>query len=208
MEFIFSVHIPIAGMSLIPVIFQWPLALLPVHVLFLELIIDPSCSIVFEVEEEEADIMHRPPRTLSTPLFGRSILLSGLIQGIGILAVVAGMYAFALVQGLGEGEARMLAFVSLVIGNLALIFANRSRTRFIFQTWRNHNAALWWVTGAALFFLALVLTVPALREVFQFAPLHRWEIALLALAGIGSVSFAESVKFKTFFKKAAHSDEA
>jgi P-type Ca2+ transporter type 2C len=206
MEFIFSVHIPIAGMSLIPVIFQWPLALLPVHVLFLELIIDPSCSIVFEVEEEEADIMRRPPRDLSTPLFGRSILVSGLIQGLGILAVVAGIFAFALGQGLGEGEARMLAFVSLVIGNLALIFANRSRTRFIFQSWRNHNSALWWVTGATVFFLALVLTVPALREVFQFAPLHRWEIALLALAGIGSVSFAESVKFKTFFKE-ARSDE-
>ena len=66
MAFIFSVHIPIAGMSLIPVIFNWPLALLPVHILFLELIIDPACSVVFEMESEEADIMQRPPRRLDS----------------------------------------------------------------------------------------------------------------------------------------------
>lgn len=195
MAFIFSVHIPIAGMSLLPVLFNWPLALLPVHVLFLELIIDPSCSIVFEVEPEEADTMRRPPRSLNAPLFGRSMLFSGLIQGMGILAVIAGIYAFALVQGLGAGEARMLAFVSLVIGNIALIFANRSRSRFIFQSWQARNGALWWVSGAALVCLGLVLGIPALREIFQFAPLHRWELALLAVAGVASVSMAESVKF-------------
>ncbi len=206
MAFIFSVHIPIAGMSLLPVLLKWPLALIPVHVLFLELIIDPSCSIVFEVEEEEADVMHRPPRKLSAPLFGRSMLISGLIQGLGILAVVAGIYAFGLLRGLGENEARMLAFVSLVVGNLGLIFANRSRTRFIFQSWGPRNSALWWVTGGAVFFLALVLTVPALRDVFAFAPLHRWEIALLSLAGLGSIFFAESVKFKPL-RQALHGRE-
>ncbi len=207
MAFIFSVHIPIAGMSLLPVLFKWPLALLPVHVLFLELIIDPSCSIVFEVEQEEADTMRRPPRSLSAPLFSRSMLISGLIQGLGILAVVAGVYAFALLGGLGEREARMFSFVSLVIGNLALIFANRSRSRFIFQAWRARNSALWWVSGAALFCLALVLTIPALRDVFQFAPLHRWELALLALAGLGSVSLVESVKLGVI-RRAIHAGNA
>jgi Ca2+-transporting ATPase len=207
MAFIFSVHIPIAGMSLLPVLFHWPLALLPVHVLFLELIIDPSCSIVFEVEEEEADIMRRPPRSLSAPLFSRSMLVSGLIQGLGILAVVAGVYVFALAQGLGEGEARMFAFVSLVVGNLALIFSNRSRTQFIFQTWRAKNGALWWVSGAAIVCLGLVLSIPALRGVFQFAPLHRWELALLALAGIGSISLVESVKIEAV-RRAIHAGKA
>ncbi len=207
MAFIFSVHIPIAGMSLLPVLFNWPLALLPVHVLFLELIIDPSCSIVFEVEEEEADIMRRAPRSLSAPLFSRSMLMSGLIQGLGILAVVASVYAFALAQGLGEGEARMFAFVSLVVGNLALIFANRSRTQFIFQSWRAKNGALWWVSGAAVICLGLVLSIPALRDIFQFAPLHRWELVLLALAGIASVSLVESVKFEAF-RRAIHGGRA
>ncbi|MFZ6030807.1 MAG: cation-translocating P-type ATPase [Chloroflexota bacterium] len=196
MAFIFSVHIPIAGLSLIPVLLKWPLALLPVHVLFLELIIDPACTIVFEMEDDERDIMQRPPRRLNAPLFGRSMVFAGLIQGLGILAVVAGVYAFALVQGLGEGEARMFAFVSLVIGNLGLIFSNRSRTLPIIQSLRLPNKALWWVSGGALFFLALVLAVPALRDVFEFAPLHRWEIALLSAAGLVSILLAEIVKLK------------
>jgi Ca2+-transporting ATPase len=196
MAFIFSVHIPIAGMSILPVLFREPLALLPAHVLFLELIIDPACSVVFEMEAEEPDVMQRPPRKLDSPLFGRAMIFTGLIQGFGILAVVAGVYGFALNQNLGEGEARMFAFVSLVIGNLGLIFSNRSRTLFILQILRIPNKALWWVSGGALFFLALVLGVPALRELFQFAPLHRWEILLLFVTGFSSLLFAESVKLK------------
>jgi len=196
MAFIFSVHIPIAGMSLIPVLLKWPLALLPVHVLFLELIIDPACTVIFEMEDDEPDIMQRPPRKLEAPLFGRAMVLSGLIQGLGILLVVVSVYAFGLLRGLGEGEARMYAFVSLVIGNLGLIYSNRSRTLSIFRSLRIPNKALWWISGGALFFLALVLTVPALREVFRFAPLHRWEMALLSLAGLVSVLFAEIIKIK------------
>ena len=102
MAFIFSVHIPIAGMSLIPVLLNWPLALLPVHVLFLELIIDPACTVVFEMEDDEPDIMQRPPRKLEAPLFGRSMVLSGLIQGLGILAVVAAVYTFGLLAWAGR----------------------------------------------------------------------------------------------------------
>lgn len=196
MAFIFSVHIPIAGMSLLPVLLDWPLALLPVHILFLELIIDPACTVVFEMEQDEADIMNHPPRKLDTPLFGRSMILSGAIQGLGILAIVAGIYIFALNSHLAAGEARMFAFVSLVIGNLGLIFANRSHTQSLFRLIRIPNKALWWVSGSALFFLALVLTVPFLRDVFQFAPLHRWELAWLGLAGVSSILLAESVKLK------------
>jgi len=194
--FIYSVHIPIAGMSLLPVLFKMPLALLPVHVLFLELIIDPACTVVFEMEDDEPDIMQRPPRKLNAPLFGRSMALSGLIQGLGILAVVAAVYVFAITQNLGEGEARMFAFVSLVIGNLGLIFSNRSRTLSIIHSLRIPNKALWWITVGALFFLALVLTIPMLRNVFEFAPLHRWEMALLFTAGLSSILFAEIVKLK------------
>ncbi len=146
------------------------------------------------MEDAEPDVMQRPPRKLDSPLFGRAMIFSGLIQGLGILAVVAGVYAFALNQNLGEGEARMFAFVSLVIGNLGLIFSNRSRTLSILQILRIPNKALWWVSGGALFFLAVVLSVPALRELFQFAPLHRWEILLLFVTGLSSLLFAESVK--------------
>ena len=196
MGFIFSVHLPIAGMSLLPVIFNWPLALMPVHILFLELIIDPACSVVFEAEADEADIMQRPPRKLTAPLFGREMILSGLIQGLGILAVIAGVYAYLLSNGFGEGVARMVAFGSLVIGNLGLIFANRYTTRSILETLKIPNTALWWVTGGAIAFLVLVLEVPFLRDLFKFAELKSWEVILIAVTGLVSILLAESTKLK------------
>ena len=196
MGFIFSVHLPIAGMSLLPVVFNWPLALMPVHILFLELIIDPACSVVFEAEADEADIMQRPPRKLTAPLFGREMILSGLIQGLGILAVIAGVYAYLLGNGFGAGVARMVGFASLVIGNLGLIFANRYTTRSILATLKIPNRALWWVTGGAIGFLVLVLEVPFLRNLFQFADLKNWEIVLIAATGLISILLAESTKLK------------
>ncbi len=200
MAFIFSVHIPIAGMSLIPVIFNWPLALLPVHILFLELIIDPACSVVFEMESDEADIMKRPPRKLEEPLFGYPMILMGLIQGLGILVIVVSIYAFLLFGGYGEGEARMIGFVCMVLANLGLILSNRSRTRSILSTLTTPNPALWWIAGGALSILALVLAVPFLRDLFKFAPLHRWEVLLIAGAGLLSILVAESVKVKVIQK--------
>ncbi len=196
MAFIFSVHIPIAGMSLIPVLLDWPLALLPVHILFLELIIDPACTIVFEMEPDEAGIMDKPPRKLNAPLFGRSMLLIGLIQGLGILAVVAGVYAFALNKNLGAEEARMFAFVSLVIGNLSLIFANRSHSHSILETLRMPNRAFWIVSGGAIFFLFTILAIPGLRNMFQFAPIHSWELILLIVTAICCIFVAQIIKIK------------
>jgi Ca2+-transporting ATPase len=198
MTFIFSVHIPIAGMSLIPVLLKWPLALLPVHIVFLELIIDPACSVVFEMESDEADIMRRPPRRLEDPLFGQRMIFTGLIQGLGVLAVVLAVYSFVLFRGLGEFEARMMSFATLVLANLGLIMTNRSWTRSIVATLRVPNPALWWVVGGAAAFLALALGIPFLRGLFSFGPLHLWEVALVTGAGLISVLVSESVKTTAF----------
>ncbi|MHC1740656.1 MAG: cation-translocating P-type ATPase [Anaerolineaceae bacterium] len=203
MAFIFSVHLPIAGMSLLPVLLKWPLALLPVHILFLELIIDPACTVVFEMEADEKDIMKRPPRKLNEPLFGRSMILTGLIQGIGVLGVVFSVYSISLSLNFGETEARMLSFVCMVLGNLGLIFTNRSWTQSIIRILSIPNKALWWITGGAIGFLTLILTVPLLRNLFQFAPMHRWEIPLIAAAVTLSILIAESVKLP-FLQKWIH----
>jgi Ca2+-transporting ATPase len=200
MTFIFSVHIPIAGMSLIPVLLKWPLALQPVHILFLELIIDPACSVVFEMEEEEQDVMLRPPRKLDDPLFGRRMVWTGLLQGVGVLALVLGVYALALGRAMGEGEARMLGFCTLVLGNLGLILTNRSWSRSIIQMLRVPNRALWWIAGGTILFLGLVVSVPFLRGLFSFGPLHLWEIALVGAAGLLSTVIAESAKLQLFSK--------
>ncbi len=131
MAYIFAIHVPIAGMSLIPVLFGWPLVLLPVHIVFLELIIDPACSIVFEAEGEEADVMNRPPRDPGERLFGARTVGVSLVQGLVVLAAVAGMFASAQVRGYGETEARALSFTTLIVANLGLIFANRSWSQTI-----------------------------------------------------------------------------
>ncbi len=198
MVFIFSVHIPIAGMSLIPVLLKWPLALLPVHILFLELIIDPACSVVFEMEGEEEDIMRRSPRKLDDPLFGPHMVAVGLVQGMGVLMLVLGLYAAVLLWGLGEEEARMLGFVSLVLGNLGLILTNRSWTRSVLATLRLPNRALWWVAGGTMFFLGLVVFVPFFRRLFRFGLLHPWEILPILGAGLLSLAIAEIAKRRVF----------
>ena len=194
MTFIFSVHIPIAGMSLLPVLFKWPLAMLPVHIVFLELIIDPACSVVFEMESDEEDIMSRPPRCLDEPLFGRPMVLTGLFQGLGVLAIVLAVYGLNLVSGAGEATARMMSFTILVIANLGLILANRSRTRSLMATLRTPNPAMWWVAGGALVFLVLAVSVPYLRGLFRFGTGPTWEWAVGLAAGLVSILVSASEK--------------
>ena len=194
MAFIFSIHIPIAGMSLIPVLLKWPLAMLPVHIVLLELIIDPSCSIVFEMEADEEDIMRRKPRKLSEPLFGPQMIRTGFLQGLGVLAVVFGVYAFMLLNGYGEEQARMLAFLNMVVADLALVFTNRSWTRSVFQLIKVPNKAMWWVMGGALTLLVLTLTLPFLRTLLNFAILPLWEYGMLAVTGLVIILIAELAK--------------
>ena len=194
MTFIFSVHIPIAGMSLLPVLFEWPLAMLPIHIVFLELIIDPACSIVFEMEADEDDIMNRPPRRLDEPLFGKPMVLTGLFQGLGVLGIALAVYGFGLASGSGEARARTLGFTLLVIGNIGLILANRSRTRSLLATVKTRNPAMWWVAGGACVFLILAVSVPIFRGLFRFGTAPAWEWGAVFLAGLASILISSGVK--------------
>ena len=194
MAYILAVHVPIAGMSLLPVLFNWPLVLLPVHIVFLELIIDPACSVVFEAEREEADVMVRPPRNLDAPLFGRRMITFSLLQGLGVLVIVFGVFLTAMLRGQGEWDARALAFTTLIVANLCLILTNRSWSRTILDTLRTPNRALWWVLGGAVFFLGMVLYVPFLRALFRFSTLHPIDLAICAVAGVISIFWFEIFK--------------
>ncbi len=193
--YIFAIHVPIAGMSLIPVLLDWPLVLLPVHIVFLELIIDPACSVVFEAEREEADVMNRPPRSPSERLFGTQTILLSLLQGFVVLGFVFAMYAFAFLSGRGEEEARALCFTTLIVANLGLILTNRSWTRTISEIIRMPNIAQWCVIAGAVFFLSLVLTVSFLRGIFGFDILHPNDLVLCFLMGVLSILWFEVVKY-------------
>ncbi len=194
MAYIFAVHIPIAGAALVPLLLKWPLVLLPVHLVFLELIIDPACSLGFEAEQEEVDVMTRPPRDPHEPMFTRAMIGLGLLQGLGILVTVLLVFGWALRHGRDERAARALMFATLIVANLGLILVNRSWSRTIVQVAQSPNRVLWWVGGGALALMILVLTVPGLRDLFQFAPLRLGDWALCLVAGVASVAWFEVAK--------------
>lgn len=198
MSYVIAVHIPIAGLSLIPVLFRWPLVLLPVHIMFLEMIIDPACSVVFEMESEERGIMHRPPRRSDEKIFSAQRLIVSAMQGVSVLIICLLVFLFAKMNQYPEGEIRALTFTTLIVANIGLILANRSWTRTIIENFRSKNVAVWWVTGGALLFLFFVLSFPFLRELFRFEPLSILEFFSCIAAGIFSILWFEGMKF--FFR--------
>lgn len=170
--------------------------LLPIHVAFLHLVIDPACSVVFEAEPEEPDVMLRPPRDPRAPLFDRRSITLGLVQGSIVMLVVVGVYGIALARGHGEADSRGLIFTTFIVANLGLILTNRSWSG-LGRAPRRQNRAFWWVTGGAVVFLALVIYLPGLRTLFRFAPLHPIDIALCLGAGVLSVAWFEVFKVIT-----------
>jgi Ca2+-transporting ATPase len=189
MLYIFVVHVPIAGLSLVPVLLGWPLVLLPIHVVFLELIIDPACTLVFEAEEDERGVMDRPPKALEEPLFGTRSLVVGLVQGGVVLAAQLILFALAL-PAIGEAGARAAVFTTMVVSNLGLILLSRAGTRSLLATLRSPNRPQAWVSGGALAFLALGLSVPELRSLFSFASLAPQTLALAVGAALASLAVA------------------
>jgi P-type Ca2+ transporter type 2C len=194
MAYLLAIHIPIAGMSLIPVVFKLPLVLLPVHVAFLHLIIDPACSVVLEAEPAEANAMQRPPRNPKEPLLSRSILWLALLQGTGILGIMLAIFLISLHRGQGELDARALTFTTLILANLGLIASERFSDRISLKTLQSRNSAFYWVIGGALIFLALVLYVPFLRQLFSFSLLHPIDIAICIGGGVISLVWFETLK--------------
>jgi Ca2+-transporting ATPase len=186
-RYILSVHVPIASMSLLPVLFGWPMVLGPLHVVFLELVIDPVSSIVFEAEPEENGIMARPPRKSDAPLFDTVLLLHGLLQGGVVMIAALAIFQLGLHDDHGEEVARCMAFVTLVVGNLGLVLTNRSTTQSAFRVLTRPNRALVVVVITTMLALTLSLSVPWLRGLFGFAPLslpRLMEAAAAALACI------------------------
>ena len=167
--FIVAVHVPITGLSILPVLLGWPMLLLPVHILFLQLIIDPACSIVFEAEPIEADAMRKPPRQSGQQLFDRDVLLRGLLQGAGVLVMLVGLHWYALAAGQPSDAARAATFIALVLSNLALIHANRNAVPLVWTRTDGGNPFFWWTGGLTVLLLLLVLGMPILRQLFAFA---------------------------------------
>ena len=192
LTYILAIHLPVLGLTVVPILLGWPLVLLPIHIAFLHLIIDPACSIVFEAEPEDADVMRRPPRPIGERLFGRPLVVTSLLLGLTVTLVVVGAFAIAQQLGRGAFEARTFSFATLVLLNLALIVASRSwdgaRTRS-----RTRNPSLAWIIVGTLALLAATVYVAPLRGLFRFDVLHAPDVAIcVGAALVGMLGFAIS----------------
>lgn len=172
--YIVAVHVPVAGMALLPVLLGWPQVLWPMHIVLLEILIDPACSLVFEQEAEAPDLMSRAPRDPQAALLEGRAFITAMLEGLGVLAMVMVVVLIAR-QWVPQDLANTWAFLALVIGDLVLVLVSRAVTgpaRWVALT--QPNPALAWVAGLTLITLTLGLTVPPLAELLHLVPVQRW----------------------------------
>ena len=194
MSFVLAVHVPIAGMALMPLVFGMPILFGPIHIAFLEMVIDPVCSLVFEAETEEDGIMRRPPRPPSEPLFSGPTIIWSLVQGGLVLAVVAAIFALAPGYGLAPDQVRGLTFAALVLGIVALILVDRATSSSILAAFGRPNRALAVVVPLVAGLLALALAWPPARALFGFGPLPPLALGIPPLAALAVLVMLEALK--------------
>jgi len=195
LAYIFAIHVPIAGLSLIPVLsVDLPLILWPVHIVFLELIIDPACSMIFEAEKEEKNVMSRPPKDINEPFFGARKIIFSCMQGIGILVISLLIYFISLKLGYSEKSVRTLTFVTLIVSNIAVILSNRSWSTNFFKILMTPNKVVKWIIGGSIIFLILILNIPFLLDLFQFEKIGYLELIICTVAGFSSIIWFEIYK--------------
>jgi Ca2+-transporting ATPase len=193
-RYIVAVHVPIAGLSLIPALLGWGALLAPTHVVFLELIIDPSCSIVFEMEDEEPNIMGRPPRARTSRMLRARDVVWSLVQGLAVLLPALALVWLARRAGMDLAHQRTMAFLALVLGNLAAILVNRSASGTFLRALGRSNPALRWLLVGVVAALAAMLFFPPARSLFDFAALTPIECAKSAAAGVLPVLLLDLVR--------------
>ena len=197
-EYIVAVHIPIAGLAVLPLLLGMPLMLTPIHIAFLEMIIDPACSMVFEAEEEESNVMRRPPRDPKSPLLLRRRILWALLQGLIALAILSGVLISASRLGMAEADLRALVFTSLVLINMGLILVNRSFESSLVRALFQPNRALWILLGSVLSLLGVAVYWQPAQSLFHFGKLHWNDLAICLTVGAVSLVGLEALKSKLF----------
>ncbi|MGV3615115.1 MAG: cation-translocating P-type ATPase [Fimbriimonas sp.] len=199
--YIVAVHLPVAGLTIVPVLLGWPLVLLPIHIVLLELTVDPACATVFEAQSEAKDIMDRPPRPRDARLISSTSLGKSLIQGA---VAFAGTFAVFFVAMRISGDpdwARTLAFGTLIVTNLSMIVQNTSGSEPIWRTLRSPSAALVAVTLGVVTGMLLLILVPVIRERAHFSAISLGQAVVACAVGFASVFWIEAVKFLKAYRR-------
>ena len=194
MAFIFAVHVPIAGLALLPLLFGMPILFGPIHIALLEMVIDPVCALVFEAEREEDDIMHRPPRDPAEPLFSLPMVAWSVFQGGLAFAMLATVFLVESGSGMPEAEVRALIFFALIAEIVALILVNRSFSASLGEALLRHNAALRYVGAAIVGVTALILFLPAAQTLLKFGSIAWIDMGFAVALGLGLLLLLEACK--------------
>ena len=203
MSYICAIHVPIAGLALLPMMLGWPLLLTPMIIALLELIIDPACSVVLEAEPEEADVMRRAPRAGKSALLTPSLFAWCLLQGMVAFAAVSAVFVGAMNSAMSADSVRTQVFLALVAANLALIFVNRTFASSLRAAFGRPNRMLWWGLGIAVGVLAFIVGVPAVRRFFGLGGLAPDDL-LVSLAVAPVVLLVLEVAKRVWRKRLEH----
>ena len=201
-QYIISIHIPIILTVFIPLALGWiyPNIFTPAHVIFLELIMGPTCSIVFENEPMEKNAMLQKPRSFKTTFFNSRELLTSIIQGLAISAGTLFTYQYSVQNGFDEAHTRTMVFTALVAANIFLMLQNRSFYYSIFTTLRYRNNLVLLIISITTAVMLMLLYIPVFTEFFLFERLSARELGLCVLIGLISVLWYELVKLRLRLK--------
>ena len=192
--FIFAVHLPIAGLALAPLLIGWPLILGPAHIALIEMVIDPVCSLAFEAEPEEDDIMRRKPRDPESKLVSRSLLAWSTLQGVMALLAALAVAYWANHVGKDEEVVRATCFAALIACIFVLIFVNRSYRVLAGHHRKRHNFTLAAISALIAMIYVPLLLIPQAAGLFRFAVLDLQGIVAVAMAAMALLAALSALK--------------
>ncbi|MDD2822904.1 MAG: cation-translocating P-type ATPase [Candidatus Daviesbacteria bacterium] len=198
-----AIHVPIAGIALIPPLFHLPLILFPLHIVFLELFIDPSSAIAFETTEADKDTMLKHPRRLNLPFLDNKTLYYSIIQGGIILSICLGVIFFTRYLGFTDSATRTITFVCLILSNIGAMFANINGPKNILHSFISATKSIKLITLGTITLLLATILIPGLRNLFLFSELNTNGILIAIISSLISITLIEIFELimKTRIKK-------
>lgn len=195
MVYILIIHIPIAAMAMFAPLFNLPPLLLPMHIMLLELIIDPTCSIVFEGEPAEANIMENPPRPPQEPLLTRNLTIKVVLQGVVMFLAAFMPFHYMIDLGISSEYARSFSLITFIVANVTLVLVNRSNTELLYHLIKEKGSKVRLIVNSmALIMVFAIVYIPILNGFFRTEKIGIYPLIFAIVLGFISTGWWEIVK--------------